>query len=69
MKTDKEKAKFSVKSFYWKSVLVAFVLALVSGGFGSGIGGRAGSSDTTELTGNQLLVSNTSISLPMQLLP
>ena len=26
----KEKAKFSVKSFYWKSVLVAFFLALVS---------------------------------------
>lgn len=51
----KEKAKFSVKSFYWKSVLVAFVLALVSGGFGSGSGGRAGSSDTTELTGNQFI--------------
>ena len=32
----KDKAKFSVKSFYWKSVLVAFVLALVSGGFVSG---------------------------------
>ena len=38
----KEKAKFSVKAFYWKSVLVAFILALVSGGFGGGSGrGRA----------------------------
>ena len=25
----KEKAKFSVKAFYWKSVLVAFVLAVI----------------------------------------
>ena len=34
----KEKAKFSIKSFYWKSVLVAFILALVSGGFNGGSG-------------------------------
>lgn len=50
----KEKAKFSVKSFYWKSVLVAFVLALVSGGFGSG-GSSSGSSDSTEYTGNEIV--------------
>lgn len=34
----KEKAKFSVKSFYWKSVLVAFILTLISGGAGGGSG-------------------------------
>ena len=52
----KEKAKFSVKAFYWKSVLVAFVLALISGGFGSGgSSGRGDSGDTTEITGNQFV--------------
>lgn len=51
----KEKAKFSVKSFYWKSVLVAFVLALVSGGFGGGSGRGANSSETTEITGNEFV--------------
>lgn len=52
----KEKAKFSVKSFYWKSVLVAFVLALVSGGFGGGASGRgSNTSDSVEITGNQFI--------------
>lgn len=52
----KDKAKFSVRAFYWKSVLVAFVLALVSGGLGSGgSSGRGNSSDTTGLTGNQFI--------------
>ena len=50
----KEKAKFSVKSFYWKSVLVAFVLALVSGGFGSG-SARGDNEGSTEITGNSLI--------------
>ena len=55
----KEKAKFSVKAFYWKSVLVAFVLALISGGFGSGgSSGGGDSGDTTEITGNQFMYSN-----------
>ena len=48
----KEKAKFSVKAFYWKSVLAAFVLALVSGGFGGGSGRGSDSSETGEITGN-----------------
>ena len=51
----KDRAKFSVKSFYWKSVLVAFVLALVSGGFGGGSGRGSGNSDTTEVTGNEFV--------------
>lgn len=52
----KEKAKFSLKSFYWKSVLVAFILVLVGGGF-SGGGGRSslGGDYDTEFTGNQLI--------------
>lgn len=50
----KEKAKFSLKSFYWKSVLVAFVLALVSGGLGGG-NGRGTNSETTEITGNEFV--------------
>lgn len=48
----KEKAKFSVKAFYWKSVLVAFILALVSGGVGGGNGRGSDSSETAELSGN-----------------
>ena len=48
----KEKAKFSVKAFYWKSVLVAFILALVSGGFGGGSGRGSDNGETTEVTGN-----------------
>lgn len=52
----KEKAKFSVKAFYWKSVLAAFVLALVSGDFGSG-SGRGDNGETTEITGNGLVDS------------
>ena len=48
----KEKAKFSVKSFYWKSVLAAFVLALVSGGLGGGSGRGSDNSETTGITGN-----------------
>ena len=48
----KEKAKFSVKAFYWRSVLVAFVLALVSGGFGGGSGRGSDNGETTEVTGN-----------------
>lgn len=50
----KEKAKFSLKSFYWKSVLVAFILALISGGFGSGRG-NSGNDYDTEFTGNQFV--------------
>lgn len=51
----KEKAKFSVRSFYWKSVLVAFILMLVSGGF---TGGRdANGGETQEITGNQFIDS------------
>lgn len=48
----KEKAKFSVKSFYWKSVLAAFILTLVSGGFASS---ARSDSETEEITGNQLV--------------
>lgn len=49
----KNKAKFSLKSFYWKSVLAAFILTLVSGGFtGSGHGN---SGETQEITGNQFI--------------
>lgn len=50
----KEKAKFSLKSFYWKSVLVAFILALVSGGFNGGRG-NSGNDYDTEFTGNQFV--------------
>lgn len=50
----KEKAKFSIKAFYWKSVLVAFVLALVSGGF-SGGGSGSDSSESVASTGNELV--------------
>lgn len=51
----KERAKFSVRSFYWKSVLAAFILMLVSGGFN---GGRnANSGETQEITGNQIIDS------------
>ena len=49
----KEKAKFSVRSFYWKSVLVAFILSVISGGGGSG--SSAGKDEGTELTGNQFV--------------
>lgn len=48
----KDKAKFSVKSFYWKSVLAAFVLSLVSGSFGGG-SGRGSDGDTVDITGNE----------------
>lgn len=51
----KEKAKFSVKAFYWKSVLVAFILALVSGGFGGGSGRGSDNGETTEVTGNAFI--------------
>lgn len=49
----KERAKFSVKSFYWKSVLAAFVLALVSGD----IGGRSGYSEEVSYSGNEIVDS------------
>lgn len=51
----KEKAKFSLKSFYWKSVLVAFILALVGGGFSAGGGGNSGNNYDSEFTGNYLV--------------
>lgn len=34
----KDKAKLSVKAFYWKSVLVAFILMLITGSSGGGNG-------------------------------
>lgn len=49
----KDRAKFSVKSFYWKSVLVAFVLALVSGD----IGGKVSRKEDISYTGNELVDS------------
>lgn len=49
----KERAKFSVKSFYWKSVLVAFVLALVSGD----IGGKSRNSEEISYSGNEIVDS------------
>lgn len=50
----KEKAKFSLKSFYWKSVLVGFILTLISEGLGSGRGNYGNDYDT-EFTGNQFV--------------
>lgn len=50
----KEKAKFSLKSFYWKSVLVGFILTLISDGLGSGRGNYGNDYDT-EFTGNQFV--------------
>ena len=44
----KEKAKFSVRAFYWYSVLVAFILALVGGE----IGGRGHRKTEVSYTGN-----------------
>lgn len=41
----KDKAKFNVKSFYWKSVLVAFLLSLATGGGGSSNGRNNNQSD------------------------
>lgn len=49
----KDRAKFSVKSFYWKSVLVAFILALVSGD----IGGKVSKREDISYTGNELVDS------------
>lgn len=50
----KDKAKFSLKSFYWKSVLVGFILSLISEGPGSGRGNYGNNYDT-EFTGNQFV--------------
>lgn len=51
----KEKAKFSVKAFYWKSVLVAFILSLVSGGLGGGGGRGTDNSESVQSTGNEFV--------------
>ena len=50
----KERAKFSLKSFYWKSVLVAFILSLVSGGFSTNNRG-SDSGESVNITGNEFV--------------
>lgn len=50
----KERAKFSLKSFYWKSVLVAFVLSLITGGF-STTGSSSDSGESISITGNDFI--------------
>lgn len=50
----KERAKFSLKSFYWKSVLVAFVAALIGGGLSFG-GGGSDSGESIDITGNDIV--------------
>lgn len=46
----KEKAKFSVRSFYWPSVLAAFILALIGGN----VGGRNHRDAEVSYTGNDI---------------
>ena len=55
----KEKAKFSVKHFFWNSVLVAFILGLLNGDFGGGSGRSSNDSDYTSssYSGNEFLDS------------
>lgn len=50
----KERAKLSLKSCYWKSVLVAFILSLVSGGFSTG-GAGSDSGESVNITGNEFV--------------
>ncbi len=48
----KGRAKFSLKSFYWKSVLVAFILSFISGGFTTS---GSGSGNSINITGNEFV--------------
>ena len=50
----KGRAKISLKSFYWKSVLVAFILSLVSGGFSTSNRG-SNSGESINITGNEFV--------------
>lgn len=50
----KERAKFSLKTFYWKSVLVAFIAALIGGGLSFG-GGGSDSGESIDITGNDIV--------------
>lgn len=50
----KKRAKVSLKSFYWKSVLVAFILSLITGGF-STTGSSSDSGESVSITGNDFI--------------
>lgn len=50
----KERAKFSLKAFYWKSVLVAFILSLVSGGFSTN-SASSNSGESLDITSNDFV--------------
>lgn len=51
----KERAKFSLKSFYWKSVLVAFILSLITGGFSTTGSSGSDSGQSVNITGNDFV--------------